>query len=99
MLLLYIVGLIALVVVGFWFGRSRAAAAESVERLHSRPAYHGVFVAVCVLAPMLVLCLVGYPIADWIVDTQALHTYDPGIASTDMKRGAILREIAAVANG
>ena len=92
---LYLAGLILLVIVGFLFGRSRAAAAERSEPLHSRPSYHGAYVAVCVLIPMFVLLAVGLPIANRFVVSQTLQAYDPAIMNDDLKRGAVLRDIVA----
>jgi phosphate transport system permease protein len=99
MSLLYSIGLIALVAVGYFFGRSRAAAAEQKETLHSRPAYHGAFVAVLALIPMVLIFVIGRPLADYIVSTQALTAYDPAILADDLRRGAVLRDIISVARG
>ena len=99
MVLLYFTGLAILVAVGFFFGRSRAAVGEHTERLHSRPVYHGAFVVISVAAPMLLIFAIGVPVADWILDSQALRAFDPSITGSDLRRGAALRDIAAVASG
>ena len=99
MVSLYLAGLILLVIVGFFFGRSRAAAAERSEPLHSRPSYHGAHVAVCVLVPMFVLLAVCLPIANQFVVSQTLQAYDPAIMNDDLKRGAVLRDIVAASQG
>ena len=53
---IYFAGLAVLVVVGYLFGRSRAAAAAARDGpLHSRPGYHGAFVVISVLVPMLLM--------------------------------------------
>jgi phosphate transport system permease protein len=96
--LLYFSGVALLVIVGFLFGRSRAALAERSETLHSRPNYHGAFVALSVLIPMVLLFAIGVPIANHVTETEALHAYDPQIASDQLRRGAVLRDIVAVAN-
>jgi phosphate transport system permease protein len=88
-----------LVFVGYVVGRARAVAAGQAANLHSRPSYHGAFVALCVLVPMALVLVVGIPITNYITETQALQTYDPQIASDSFKRGAALRDIVAVANG
>ena len=99
MVLLYLAGLVFLVVVGFMFGRSRAAVAERSEPLHSRPPYHGAFVAISVLIPTILLLVIGLPIADRIVTSQALQAFDSAIMNDDLARGAALRDIISVAQG
>jgi phosphate transport system permease protein len=96
---LYFLGLALLVVVGYLFGRSRAATAGRSDALHSRPAYHGSFVMISILIPMLLIFLVAVPIADRIVNTQAISALDPALLDDDLKRGAALRDIVAVATG
>jgi phosphate transport system permease protein len=49
----YLAGVALLAAAGFLFGRMRAAAMGRAAALHSRPVYHGAFVAIAVLAPML----------------------------------------------
>src|SRR5262245_61359553 len=99
MTLIYLSGLALLVVIGFLFGRARAAAADRKHSLHSRPAYHGAFVVLCVLVPMLAIFVIGVPVADRIVDAQAIQALDPSIATDDLKRSAALRDIHALASG
>ncbi len=100
MSLVYFLGLILLVLIGYFFGRSRANAAVSQNAtLHSRPVYHGAFVAIAALIPMLAIFVIGRPLADYIVSMQALTTYDPAILSDDLRRGSVLRDIIAVASG
>jgi phosphate transport system permease protein len=96
---LYFLGLAVLVVVGYLFGRSRAATAERSASLHSRPSYHGSFVVISILIPMLLILVVAVPIADRIVNTQAISALDPALLDDDLKRGAALRDIIAVASG
>ena len=95
--LVYFTGLALLTVVGYFFGRSRAAAAARVGPLHSRPAYHGAFVAIAVLAPLLLIFAIAVPVADRIVENQALTAFDPSVLSDPLRRGAALRDIEAVA--
>ena len=96
---LYFLGLALLVVVGFLLGRSRATAAGQSAALHSRPAYHGSFVVISILIPMLLIFAVAVPISDRIVNTQAISALDPALLDDDLKRGAALRDIVAVATG
>ena len=99
MSLVYFLVLILLVTVGYLFGRARATAAGEIAPLHSRPNYHGAFVGVIVLLPMLVILAVAMPIANHVVESQALNAYDPSLASDQLRRGAALRDIVAVAEG
>jgi phosphate transport system permease protein len=96
---LYFLGLAALVLVGYMLGRSRAAAAGRTEALHSRPSYHGAFVVVSILIPMLLIFAVAAPISERIVNAQAISALDPALLDDDLKRGAALRDIIAVASG
>jgi len=99
MSLLYFLGLLLLVAVGFYFGRARAKVAEQAAVLHSRPGYHGAFVVIVILLPMLLIFAIGRPLADYIVNTQALSAYDPAILNDDLRRGAVLRDIVSLAQG
>ncbi len=96
---LYFLGLAVLVVAGYLLGRSRAVAAEQSNSLHSRPAYHGSFVVISILIPMLLIFAVAVPISDRIVNNQAISALDPALLDDDLKRGAALRDIVAVATG
>ncbi|MDP2412040.1 MAG: phosphate ABC transporter permease subunit PstC [Pseudolabrys sp.] len=99
MLYLYLTGLFILVAVGFLFGRSRAQAAARAEPLHSRPHYHGAFVALSIIVPMLVILAIGLPIANQMITTRALETFDPAVLDDDLRRGAVLRDIVSVTTG
>jgi phosphate transport system permease protein len=96
---LYFLGLAALVLVGYMLGRSRAAAAGRTDALHSRPSYHGAFVVVSILIPMLLIFAVAVPVSERIVNAQAISALDPALLDDDLKRGAALRDIVAVASG
>jgi phosphate transport system permease protein len=99
MVVTYFVGLLVLVIAGFLIGRSRANSAARGGRLHSRPSYHGAFVALGVLTPMLALFAIGVPLANHIVETQALAALDPSLLDDRLRRGAALRDIVAGASG
>jgi phosphate transport system permease protein len=99
MIYLYLAGLFILVAVGFLFGRSRAQVAARTEALHSRPPYHGAFVAVSIIVPMLLLLAIGLPIADRMITSQALATFDPNVLDDELRRGAALRDIVSVVAG
>ena len=76
---LYFLGLAVLVIAGYFLGRSRALTAGHGVPLHSRPIYHGAFVVISVLIPMLLIFLVAVPIADSIVNSQAISTLDSAL--------------------
>jgi phosphate transport system permease protein len=95
--LVYFTGLALLTLVGYFFGRSRAAAAARVEPLHSRPAYHGAFVAIAVLGPLLLLFAIAVPVVDRIVENRSLTAFDPTVLEDPLRRGAAVRDIEAVA--
>jgi phosphate transport system permease protein len=97
--LVFFSGLALLVAAAFFLGRQRAVAAGQTELLHSRPNYHGYFASLSVLVPMLMIFVIGVPIANHITETQTLHAYDPQIVSDELRRGAVLREVIAVADG
>lgn len=96
---IYLIGLLALTALGFIYGRSCALAAGTKEQLHSRPAYHGAFVALAIFVPMLAILAIGTPVAETIVETRALSSFDPTISASDLERSATMREIRAVAEG
>jgi phosphate transport system permease protein len=99
MILIFLVGLVVLVLAGYLLGRSRAVAMSAKQSIHSRPGYHGAFVALSVLLPMLAIFAIGVPVANSIVESRALHILDPSIAGDALKRGAALRDIEAVRAG
>jgi len=99
MSLVYFIGLALLILAGYLFGRSRATAAGRTSALHSRPTYHGAFVVISVLVPVLLLFAVAVPVADRVVETQALTAFDPSVVNDPLRRGAALRDIEAVAYG
>lgn len=99
MTLLYFTGLAALIVIGYLFGRARASASANGGALHSRPSYHGAFVVISIVVPMLLIFFVGVPLAERIVNSQALSALDPALLDDDLRRGAALRDIISVATG
>ena len=63
MVWLYSGALVALVLIGYLFGRARAVAAGRKQTLHSRPTYYGAFVAIWILTPMVLTYAVGVAIS------------------------------------
>jgi phosphate transport system permease protein len=100
MILIYLGGLLALAIIGFVFGRMRARALDDAGgRAHSRPVYHGAYVAAAILIPMLAVLVLGTPVANRIVEAQSLSAFDPAIGSDEIKRSIALRDIHALAAG
>ncbi len=99
MTLIYFTGLLLLILVGYLFGRSRAAAAGRTDALHSRPTYHGAFVALAVLVPMIAVFAIGVPVADRIIEAQTITAFDPTIGNDALKRDAVMRDVRAVTEG
>lgn len=98
MSIVYVFGLIAIIATGFIFGRSRAAAVRGAK-LHSRPVYHGAFVLISSLVPMLAVLAIGVPLADYAANSRAISALDPTLFDDQLRRGAALRDIVAVAKG
>ena len=96
-------GIIALSVFSYLLGRRRAVAAVAgrENELHSRPAYHGAFVAAWVGIPSLLLVLIWLTLQGPIIDQLLLASLPPG--TTDGmdpgQIGLMLSEIKSVAAG
>jgi phosphate transport system permease protein len=99
MWLIYFSALVLLLIVGYLVGQSRAKIAGAAGQLHSRPPYHGAFVALGVLAPMLITFVIALPLANWLVDQRAVNAFDPTIVGDGLKTSALMRDIASVLEG
>jgi len=95
--------LVVLAAVSYFFGRKRAVAAVEGREylLHSRPNYHGAFVAAWVGIPSVLLVLVWLLLQGPVIDNLLLWSLPPG--TTDgMSQGQtslLLSEIKSVAAG
>jgi len=98
---LYFLSLALLVLIGFFSGRARAhgLVVAGAGGLHSLPAYHGLFTAVGVLAPMLLVFVIVTPLVGHLATSNALDVLEPDVASDPLKRAAALREIHNLADG
>ncbi|MGD9827503.1 MAG: phosphate ABC transporter permease family protein [Hyphomicrobiaceae bacterium] len=85
----------------YFLGKSRAVAIAKgdLSALHSRPAYHGLFLGAVVLAPMLLIFVVGAPLASWFAKSNALSLLPADVQMDELKRGAALRDIVNIASG
>jgi phosphate transport system permease protein len=98
-----LLGLIVLSALSYAFGRGRAIAAVQGREpeLHSRPTYHGAFVAAWVGIPSFLLVLIWLALQGPVIDTLLLWSLPPG--TTDgLDEGQVdllLSEIRSVAAG
>lgn len=103
MLAYVLLAIVALSVLGYFLGRRRAVAAVEgrQQELHSRPNYHGAFVAAWVGIPAVLLVLVWLLLQGSVVDTLLLQSLPSG-ATEGLDEGQInllLSEIRSVAAG
>ncbi|WP_246771218.1 phosphate ABC transporter permease subunit PstC [Aestuariivirga sp. YIM B02566] len=85
----------ALVLAGFFLGaqRARGVRGDQAGMLHSLPAYHGLYIAAAVLTVMMVIFVVGAPLASHYVVSQGLGAFDPSEVAEQLHRDAALRDI------
>lgn len=99
----YFLSLAVVVVAAFLLGRFRAASlgvrGGGGPILHSLPIYHGLYAAVLVLVPMLLVFIVGVPLVGWLANAAALPHFPPDVAADELRRGAALREVLNVVSG
>lgn len=97
----YILTIFGLSSLAFYLGysRSKSKAAGRIPELHSLPSYHGLFVALGVFAPMLIVLVVGMPIVSMLAKSNALAFFSNEIQSDPLQRSVALRDIASFAAG
>ena len=98
---LYFLALALLVLAAFVIGRSRARglAGAGSGGLHSLPTYHGLFTAVGVLVPMLLVYLVAAPLIGRLATSNALDAFGPDVVGDALRRSAVLRDVHNLATG
>jgi phosphate transport system permease protein len=91
----------ATAVLGFFAGRSRAQNFRiSGTNIHSLPTYHGLYVALAIILPMLGLFVVWSLAEPKLLEAQALQSLPPAFQPIDALSHAMrLREIQNVAAG
>lgn len=98
-----LLGLAALGLVAWLAGRARAIAfAGTVDRLkiHSRPAQHGWWVALCALGPALLLVAIWGAVGDGIVANRVVASIPAAdLPAAPVEQQAILAEARSVARG
>lgn len=84
-----------LVLAAFFLGaqRARALRNDTGDLLHSLPAYHGLYIAAAVLTVMMVIYVVGAPLASHYIESQGLSAFDPSEVAEQLHRDAALRDI------
>jgi phosphate transport system permease protein len=90
-----------LTLLSFVLARSRAHAlgAANGALLHSRPSYHGLFLAGLVFLAMFAVFILGWPFVSWLAEHRALAILPIEVTSDQLKREAALREILSLAPG
>jgi phosphate transport system permease protein len=95
--------LVALSVASYFYGRNRAIATVQghEQQLHSRPNYHGAYVAAYVGIPSILLVLIWLALQGSVIDTLLLWSLPPGTTEGLDKSqiGLLLSEIKSVAAG
>lgn len=81
--------------------RSRAVAAEQDVRMHSRPGYYGVLVALWCGLPALALFLLWSLLAPQLIEILVSHQLPPELVAgmNERELATLLRRISAVAEG
>ena len=93
--------LAVLVVLAFFYGKSRGSAiGSSGGQLHSLPYYHGYFVALMVAIPLLVIAVLWPALSGIYVENQALAVLPDDLRpANELARDAIMRDIRLLASG
>ena len=76
---LFVIGLLALSSAAFAVGRRRAMAIGAEQRLHSRPAHHGLYVALWCVVPAIVLLTLGLLFERTLIGVLLAATTDQAI--------------------
>jgi phosphate transport system permease protein len=85
----------ALLLAAYIVGRMRAVAVAggNYPEMHSLPVYHGLFLAASVVAPMMIIYVIGAPLSNWLAQSNAIASYTDGANFEALKRSAILRDV------
>ncbi|UXN58230.1 phosphate ABC transporter permease subunit PstC [Phyllobacterium zundukense] len=97
----YFLILALLTVSWFLVGRQRASSLAGADpaSLHSLPSYHGMFLAALIFLPMILIFIVGAPLAERYIEARAFSGLDPSTISDELGRSAVLRDIHSVIAG
>jgi len=81
-------------------GKARRVAGASISTLHSRPAYHGGYVAILTAAPALLAALLWIPLSNWFVRQSTLANFSDQVSAMNVPElEAFLRDVQAIAFG
>ena len=87
---------------GYFLGQQRAFARVhgSLADLHSRPTYHGQFVALVVALPPLALVLLWVALREWVFESMVLAQLPAEVLALPAERLALfVRDAQSIANG
>jgi phosphate transport system permease protein len=96
----YLIAIVAVAVIAFFAGRARGASlASDGTRIHSLPAYHGLFAASAAVIPMIVLLVVWGPLAPRVAEHFAFAAVPADLLPTDdLARTSLFRDIQLAAD-
>ncbi len=88
-------------IAAYFIGRMQSAAfINTPHKLHSLPGYHGAYVALCTVLPMLALLVLWSLIAPVVINTLALGYLSPELVPLDnLSRDVRMREISNAVSG
>lgn len=97
----YLLALVLLVVCAYLAarGRARAVAGGEFAKMHSLPAYHGLYAASTVFLPMVVILVIGSVAVSRYAIYSATARLPDAVTSDPLKLGAALRDVANLASG
>jgi len=79
-------------------GRTRSFA-EAKTPLHSRPVYHGLFMASLVLISGLAVFILGWPLTAWIAESRALAAFPTELTADTLQRQLLLHTLHGLLAG
>ena len=101
-LTILLIAILALAVIGLYFGRRRAlsAAGSNLGKLHSMPGYHGWYVALWCGIPSGIVLVVWLIIEAPILEALLLSTLGPAVAEqSEAMIGLLLNDVRNLASG
>jgi phosphate transport system permease protein len=94
-----------LALAGWWLGRQKglgfvSSHGTTVGAVHSRPGYHGAFVAILALLPALLVLAVWAVAGDGLIAREVLASLPPGaVGDSELDRAAFLSEVQGQVRG
>ena len=99
---LYILGILLIIaLVAFVIGRSRAVsvAGDDISSLHSRPTYHGGYLAIFTVVPAFVLTVLWAAFSGRYIKSSILDQFSPQLSTLDAPQlQAFLRDVRTLAD-